>query len=441
MFRNGSYLLAAAVAISLIAPLAYSDSQVRIVRLSYVDGGIQIDRGSGYERAFLNLPISQGTRLRSAEGRAEVEFEDGSTMHITPKTEVEFSQLSRRDSGEKVSTMQVLSGTVYLNYTSTRHDEFAFEFGQQKVTLASSAYFRLGVTDTSATLAVFKGDLHVQSVSGPVEVKKNQTISFAEADGRYTLTKNIEKLPLDSWAKEQNEFHDRYAGNQNNSPYAYGRADLRYYGSFFDAPGYGMLWRPYFVDSGWDPFMDGAWMYNPGWGYGWVSAYPWGWTPYHYGSWVFVSGFGWAWQPGGVWMPWYTQPTLINAPSGFTAPKPPRTGESTVVVNRGPISAPTQSGNKMLIRNDSAGLGIRRGEIHDLAKASRQVEAHGTATRTVQITPGSAQPFSHPHPTSHPSSGGMQGSSRPSMPPSAPPMSHPMPAPAPAPSHAGGPHR
>jgi hypothetical protein len=183
-------------------------------------------------------------------------------------------------------------------------------------------------------------------------------------------------------------------------------------------------------------------MYNPGWGYGWVSAYPWGWTPYHYGSWVFVSGFGWAWQPGGVWMPWYTQPALINAPSGFTAPKRPTTGHTTVVVNRGPISAPTQSGNKMLIRNDSAGLGIRRGEIHDLAKASRQVEAHGTATQTVRITPGSAQPSSHPQPTSQPSSGGMQGTSRPSMPPSAPPMSHPMPAPAPAPSsHAGGPHR
>jgi ferric-dicitrate binding protein FerR (iron transport regulator) len=88
----------------LLASLpAYSDSQVRIVRLSYVEGTVQIARGSapGFDKALLNFPVVQGARLRTADGsRAEVEFEDGTTLRLTPNSVVEFTQLSRRDSGE-----------------------------------------------------------------------------------------------------------------------------------------------------------------------------------------------------------------------------------------------------------------------------------------------------------------------------------------------------
>ena len=54
-------------------------------------------------------------------------------------------------------------------------------------------------------------------------------------------------------------------------------------------PGYGMMWQPYLVGAGWDPFMNGAWMWYPGAGYAWISSYPWGWTPYRYGSWTYIQ--------------------------------------------------------------------------------------------------------------------------------------------------------
>jgi hypothetical protein len=42
----------------------WPDSQARIVRLSDVQGSVQIDKntGMGFENAFLNLPITQGRR-------------------------------------------------------------------------------------------------------------------------------------------------------------------------------------------------------------------------------------------------------------------------------------------------------------------------------------------------------------------------------------------
>src|SRR5579863_3047988 len=85
-------VLAALTGVLLALP-AWADSQVRIVRLSDVHGMVQIDKNSGlgFENAFANLPITQGTQLRARQnGRAEIEFEDGSTVRITPGTTLEF---------------------------------------------------------------------------------------------------------------------------------------------------------------------------------------------------------------------------------------------------------------------------------------------------------------------------------------------------------------
>ena len=103
-------LVLAALFCCLLAVSAWADSQARIVRLSDVEGNLQIDRatGDGYEKAFLNMPITEGVRLRTRQGaRAEVEFEDGSTMHLVPNTILQFTTLSLRDSGARVSTIDL----------------------------------------------------------------------------------------------------------------------------------------------------------------------------------------------------------------------------------------------------------------------------------------------------------------------------------------------
>ena len=99
------------------------------------------------------------------------------------------------------------------------------------------------------------------------------------------------------------------------------------------ANGYGYVWQPYgFANSmnAWDPYSAGAWMYSPGFGYGFASSYPWGWLPYHYGSWAYLNGIGWAWLPGGGYggSNWYNNrfqaaPVVAKAPAGWTASAPP----------------------------------------------------------------------------------------------------------------------
>jgi hypothetical protein len=432
------------VAILLLASIpAFSDSQVRSVRLSFVEGGVQITHGVDLqlEKAMLNLPITQGAQLRtSQDGRAEVEFESGSTIRLGANSSVEFPQLVLRDSGGKASSVEISKGTVYVDFSGAKNDEFVLQFGKEKIALTHSAHVRVGVGDDGASVAVLKGDIQIEGPSGTLQVKKNQTGSFDFAnDDRATLAKDVAEEPLDAWDKQQSDYHVRYASNsyQSYSPYAYGTADMAYYGNFFNAPGYGMMWQPYFVGVGWDPFMDGAWAFSPGWGFGWVSAYPWGWTPYHYGTWVFLPTYGWAWQPGGVWTGWYTQPRVLNPPNGFMVPQAPATGTHTLIVNRGTGSTAV-SGNKVVIRNNSAGLGVPRGQVNNLAKASQQVQTRGTVTEHVHTQSSPAMTTSS---SSQPSMVPQSGSSRPMPSASIPrpaPSSHSESSSRPAPAPSGG---
>ena len=96
---NIKLLMTAAVIFSLLLTVrSFAASQIRIVRMSDVHGDVQIDRntGQGYEKAFLNFPLTQGVKIQTKQdGRGEVEFEDGSALpSITPDTVIEFPQLS-----------------------------------------------------------------------------------------------------------------------------------------------------------------------------------------------------------------------------------------------------------------------------------------------------------------------------------------------------------
>jgi hypothetical protein len=372
-----------AVACTLLALPAAADSQARIVRLSDVQGSVRIDKntGVGFENAFVNLPITQGTQLRTGEnGRAEVEFEDGSTLRLAPGTSIEFSTLGLSDAGKHISEINLVEGMAYVNWLGKSGDEFTLDFSQEKISLTRAAHFRVDTSARAANLAVFKGDVVVEGLSGKVAVEKKKTATFDVANNdKYTLASNIQEEPLDSWDKESLAYHDQYAKN-NSTPYGYGYSDLNYYGNYTNVPGYGMLWQPYFTGVGWDPFMDGAWAWYPGFGSMFVSAYPWGWMPYRYGNWLFVPGFGWMWQPG-FWNSFAFVPRVVGrTPVNFHPPIAPATGTvRTIAVGKGGfVLSPTTP--HTVLRGGTAGMGIARGSFSNLRHLNSEVAKNGSVS-------------------------------------------------------------
>ncbi len=391
--RFGLVLLALALCTLFTLP-ALADSQARIVRLSDVQGTVQIDKntGVGFENAFLNLPITQGAQVKTlSNGRAEIEFEDGSTLRLAPATTVQFSEMSSSDSGRHVSSVNLVEGMAYVNWLGK--DEITLNFSREKLALDRAAHFRVDTSPEIANVAVFKGDVEVEGPGGKVAVGKKKTATFNAADNdKYTLANNISEAPLDSWDKEAIGYHEQYAKN-NSSPYGYGASDLGYYGNYTNVPGYGMMWQPYFTGVGWDPFMDGAWAWYPGFGYMYASAYPWGWLPYRYGNWMFVPGFGWMWQPG-LWNTWVGVPRYGSGV--LVHPLVPPTGVvKTVVVGKGGPTS-TLAPTRLVVNSGSAGLGIARGSLGNLHNLNTQVAKSGSA-------------IVHPAPAFSASSGHMSG--------------------------------
>ena len=370
-------------------PLVSSNSKVRIVRLSEVKGEVQLDRltGKGFEGAMANLPVTEGARLKTGDGVAEVEFEDNSTLRVAQNSLVEFPRLEMLPSGAKTSSVNLLQGSVYVNLLNTKGNEFSVKFGLQTVNLPPDSHIRLQLTPTEANLAVMHGEVAVEESSGTTIVGKNKTATFSAGQSEPMIAKSVVEQPLDSWDHDAVQYHKSYANATSfgNSPYSYGINDMNYYGSFSNAGGCGSMWRPYFTSASWDPFGNGAFAYYPSAGYSWVSPYPWGWTPYHYGSWSYCQGTGWGWQPGGAWMGLAN----YNSPGGFNHPlKPshaPSSAEPTLVqVNHQPLAPSGLKGSDTFVfRKDSAGLGVPRGSLGKLNSFSGEAVQHGMATTSV----------------------------------------------------------
>jgi hypothetical protein len=382
------------------------DSHVRIVRLSDVKGMLALDRktGKGFEQTMQNMPIVEGNRLQTADGYAEVEFEDNSTLRLAPNTLVDFPLLALRNTGAKASTMKVVHGTVYVSTESTKGNEFELEAGGSKMFVAASTHLRLEVDGANSVMSVFNGNVEVQRGANSTVVGKKETLTLDAT--QMDVAKKVAEEPFDAWDKESIDYHQRYAtantfaGGGN----AFGLSDLNYYGSFINAGGCGQMWQPYLVSAAWSPSSNGLWALYPGAGYSWVSPYPWGWLPYHTGSWGFCQGVGWGWQPGGAWNGLNNIATTMNGtmPSSTLAkgvvhsplraaalPQMPvaGAGSSLVLANDKPLvfSKEDKPGN-FVFQRDSAGLGVPRGSLGNLNKISTDAMRHGSVNMPVYAT-------------------------------------------------------
>ncbi len=366
-------LLAAAVGACVFAPQALADSNARIVRLSYVDGQVQIDRrdGRGFEHAFLNMPLAPGTRVTTRDdGRAEIEFEDMSTVRLAPNTLVETQSLDLRSTGSKYTLVDLQDGTAYFNIRKRDDDnDFRVSIGQREFSLTRASRFRLRVDRAQVVLAVFRGEVEITDQSGRLTVRKNETLTLDLDDpSRYFLAKSVAQDRYDDWDRERDEYRDRYANQGSyrgySSAYSYGVADLNYWGNYTYISGYGYMWRPYYYGIGWNPYSNGGWYWYPGSGWIWVSAYPWGWMPFRYGSWYYIGGHGWCWRPGRNWNRWSPVVAVHNPPAGQVVPAlPPPTGRrDPVLVGSGPTTIlPPQDPGPGRGRRDPDALGRRGG--------------------------------------------------------------------------------
>jgi len=306
-----SLILLAALCFGVPAASADS-SHARIIRLSLVSGDVRFatethgdpltDSKANWDAAQLNLPIRQGYVLATDNGRAEVEFENGTLAFLKENTVLQFYDLSLKD-GALITRLVLRQGSASFHVNPVSGDYFSVTGGDFTVEAASRATFRLDNFDDGSSVENISGHLTVLHQGETTRLEKGQSLSMKAGDvSSVTVGRMAQPDEFDQWVSGQVDTVSTATAatlQYTNSPYyAAGFGSLYSYGSWFNCGGSGFGWRPFGVGYGWSPFTDGQWIWDPAFGWTFASFQPWGWAPYHYGGWLFDSGCGgWFYSP------------------------------------------------------------------------------------------------------------------------------------------------
>ncbi|MGO4514771.1 FecR domain-containing protein [Terriglobus sp. 2YAB30_2] len=336
---------------------------MRAARLSLVQGNVQVLYGDNTQigEAQANLPLIEGQRIVTADdGQAEIEFEDGSIVRLTPQSALTLVRMNT-DQGKYLTQLSLDQGMAYFELRIADQNGYFLKAGTASLTPVENSSFRVSLDQAPVEVAVMQGSLHVEREGGySANIRTGEQFEPDAADsGRYFLSKSVRQDSWDNWNEERDQAAASEAAQRTEArnDYAqdsgYGWSDLDANGNWYDLPGYGRVWQPPMaVDMSWDPYGYGNWVWYPGYGYIWASGYGWGWTPFYCGSWSYWDSFGWGWMPAGgcrrwgwgygggsVWTVNVINPPRVWQPIRRPIPGPIGPGgvHPIVPVRRGPI--------------------------------------------------------------------------------------------------------
>lgn len=281
---------------------------VRLARVSYLSGPVswRPDDSAAWSKASMNLPFRQGAELWVKPGsRAEIQFDDGSTLRLGGGATVCLQNLYSDDRGE-FSELKLTGGLATL-HAKGKHAEFQIDTPLSSVKAAGPVLVRVGVGNT-VEVACESGDARVAGRQGETVLHSRERLSVADPNAPYRVTPIPEP---DQWDHFNGNRDRIYSHHNLHTPSSIDlvAGDLDDYGSWHDDPRYGYVWAPTVYESGWRPYHHGHWVWVSPWGWTWVADEPWGWAPYHYGTWV-VEPYGWAWVPGPAVQYW--SPAVVD---------------------------------------------------------------------------------------------------------------------------------
>lgn len=283
----------------------------KVVRIKNVDGEGFVQRSyeEGNEEATANLPLFEKDTVGTSEGRLGIYLGRLNYLRLDADSTVvleKIPQLRKTD-----LSVRVENGGIYLDIESLDNERgIEVQTPDCGVFILDKGVYRVNVSpDAQTEVLVMEGIAEVTGRESSRNVRENQKIVMAGgeiAERPYYFTAS-EKDDFDSWNEAQNR--ELSYANYGTSRYLQsGYEDTEYEmsrsGRWSYMPEYSSYaWMPYNAGPDWMPYANGRWVWNPFYGYTWVSYDSCGWFTHHYGRWQWDYSFGWYWIPGYHWSP------------------------------------------------------------------------------------------------------------------------------------------
>lgn len=324
--------------LSLLVPLAalpahseeeYGDSYSGDVpaRIRALEGDAVLQRQQEQDQvdATINSPVFTGDLLSTEDGRAEVEFPDGTVLWLDSDTQIEFLGMEDPESGTREATaLRLHEGRIEIDYRGGGSGDPRIDTPESSVYLQGEGRFRVESDGGVTTLIALRGTAELAGDDGSMLVRDGMMsrVELGSAPDEARSYNTLRLDDFDSWCEErmasylpEDEGDDREYVQAVPQPVRHYVTELDNYGDWEWMVSYGWVWRPASYTVGWRPYYNGYWTWCPR-GWAWVAYEPWGWVPYHYGRWQWLSSAGWFWIPGGVfsgaWVSWAVTPSYIG---------------------------------------------------------------------------------------------------------------------------------
>ena len=281
---------------SQIAQNAITDPPAHV---SFVDGTALLERDGQQDSSPTNMPLLAGDRLRTQNGRLEILFADGSTLHMDSGTTLDF---------QSDELVRLLDGRIRLAIPGPdRQVSYRIDAPSASALINQPGEYRVsvlhGAQDGDIELAVLRGGAELVNDDGRTALRAGQR-AFVRANAAPSYAYAFNSASWDSFDRWSEGRRDQRLGVSTQ----YLPSEVRSYSPAFDQYGswqydtsYGYVWYPS-VAVGWRPYYYGRWVTLRPYGWTWVGADPWAWPTHHYGRWGF-SASRWFWIPGRSWGP------------------------------------------------------------------------------------------------------------------------------------------
>ena len=295
--------------VSLLGAQEQKYANNSFARLSYLSGNAYVQRPSdlGYEEAALNMPLSEGDRLGTTNGRVEVFLGNRTYLRLDENTKIDFMNLPKK--GDDLIRINVWSGSVYLDVKRIRKEK-DIEIHTQDASfyILDTGLYRLDVRENrEMEILVFQGMLEAAGEEGSVLLKNQQRLEirdarFASKPSQFMAAPEDD---FDRWSTFRDSQVSKTVGKKTGLPSELEdfESELNEYGDWANVAPYGNVWVPRNQADDWRPYSYGRWTWMSMAGWTWLPYEPWGWAPYHYGRWHWGMGMGWYWIPTSMWGP------------------------------------------------------------------------------------------------------------------------------------------
>jgi len=244
-------------AFSPTAAIALDETEPQAVRVRYVEGDVRVARdGEGksaeWEQVVADLPMERGFNLVTGDGRAEIEFEDASTVYLDANSALAFTDI-HTSGGVPHTEISLLAGTATLHLqpayadetfvVNTQTDRITTTFPTRRYVRVTSYLDAIAMTTQVEPVFRTKNAAAAKVAVMPTVFRNNGKI--VPVDGAYDPS---EFAAWDSWVATRVALRSaaveavtKASGLPESTP---GLADLNGQGVFFDCAPYGTCWEP-----------------------------------------------------------------------------------------------------------------------------------------------------------------------------------------------------